>query len=107
MYSLCNESITGHTLIVEQHSMKHAAALSELSVEEKSEDIKKMFTEKEKQRGSLQKCVSHGQHSKRANFVESLCMGKPGKPFTSEESLKKTVGCCEELLTILKTKRIY
>ena len=41
MYALCSESITDLTLILEQHSRKHAAALSKLSIEEKSEDTKR------------------------------------------------------------------
>ena len=41
VYALCNESITDLTLITEQHSRKHAAALSKLSIEEKSEDTKR------------------------------------------------------------------
>jgi hypothetical protein len=41
VYALCNESITDLTLIVEQRSRQHAAALSKLSIEEKSEDTKR------------------------------------------------------------------
>ena len=41
MYALCNESINDLTLIVEQNSRKHAAALSKLSIEENSEDTKR------------------------------------------------------------------
>ena len=44
MYALCNGSITDLTLIVEQHSREHAAALSKLSIEKKkkkSEDTKR------------------------------------------------------------------
>lgn len=57
MYALCNESITDLTLIAEQHSRKHAAAMSKLSIEEKSEDTKRYLMKLEKQRGNFQKLV--------------------------------------------------
>jgi hypothetical protein len=90
VHALCNESITDLTLIVEQHSRKHAAALSKLSIEEKSEDTKRCLMKLEKQRGNLQKCVSHGWHSTEARFATPLCMRTLGKTLTGKESLKKT-----------------
>jgi hypothetical protein len=37
-----------------------------------------------------------------------ISVAKLRKPFANEESLKKnSVGCCEALLMILKTKRMY
>jgi hypothetical protein len=41
VYALCNESITDITLIVEQHSRQHAAALGKLNIEENSENTKR------------------------------------------------------------------
>ena len=49
-----------------------------------------MCTEIGRAKRSLQKSVSHGQHSTGARFAASLCMHKLGKPLTSKESLKKT-----------------